>query len=176
MKNEGMPFGNRGFSMIEVLIALLLITIGVLGMVAMQARTIQYTQDSVQRNTAAMLADDLLELIRSNPDAEPKYRKVPGSAFPSVSSDDCNATSLTVDTQLGCWALQASNRLPGVNAKLLSDEFHICRTQTPGGDCGKGSTVEIQLAWHVKSGECMDENDTDGSSSTVCRYRLRAEI
>ncbi|MCR3769086.1 type IV pilus modification protein PilV, partial [Pseudomonas aeruginosa] len=47
---------ETGFSMIEVLVALVLISIGVLGMVAMQGRTIQYTQESVQRNAAAMLA------------------------------------------------------------------------------------------------------------------------
>ncbi len=169
------PRCQRGFSMIEVLIALLLIVIGVLGMVAMQARTIQYTQDSVQRNTAAMLANDLLELIRSNADAEENYRKTPGSAFPTVDAKDCQSTTLSVDRQLGCWALQARSRLPGVTDDLLTKEFRICHTRTPGGTCGQGSTVEIQLAWKVKKGECLDASDSDGKS-TVCRYRLRAEI
>ena len=54
--------------MIEVLVTLVLISIGVLGMVALQARTIQYTQDAVQRNTAAMLANDLVELMRAMPE------------------------------------------------------------------------------------------------------------
>ena len=39
--------------MIEVLITPLLVCIGVLGMVALQGKTIAYTQDSVQRNVAA---------------------------------------------------------------------------------------------------------------------------
>jgi type IV pilus assembly protein PilV len=169
------PRRQRGFSMIEVLIALLLIVIGVLGMVAMQARTIQYTQDSVQRNTAAMLANDLLELIRSNAKAEENYRKAPGSTFPKVDEKDCQSTTLSVDRQLGCWALQASSRLPGVTADLLKDEFHVCHTKTPGGTCGQGTSVEIQLAWKVKPGQCLDASDSS-DKSTVCRYRLRAEI
>jgi len=58
---------NKGFSLIEVLVALLLTTIGVLGMVALQGRSIQYTQDSVQRNTAILLSGDLIEIIRAHP-------------------------------------------------------------------------------------------------------------
>lgn len=58
---------NKGFSLIEVLVALLLTTIGVLGMVALQGRSIQYTQDSVQRNTAIVLAGDLIEIVRAHP-------------------------------------------------------------------------------------------------------------
>ncbi|KUJ92033.1 MAG: type 4 fimbrial biogenesis protein PilV, partial [Pseudomonas sp. 63_8] len=43
---------SRGFSMIEVLVTVLLICIGVLGLVALQGRTIAYTQDSAYRNAA----------------------------------------------------------------------------------------------------------------------------
>lgn len=58
---------DKGFSLIEVLVALLLTTIGILGMVALQGRSIQYTQDSVQRNTAIVLASDLIEIVRAHP-------------------------------------------------------------------------------------------------------------
>ena len=58
---------TKGFSLIEVLMALLLTTVGVLGMVALQGRSIQYTQDAVQRNTAVELANDLIEIVRANP-------------------------------------------------------------------------------------------------------------
>ena len=49
------PSAEAGFSMIEVLVTILLICIGVLGLVALQGRTITYTQDSALRNAAAML-------------------------------------------------------------------------------------------------------------------------
>lgn len=85
---------ETGFSMIEVLVALVLISIGVLGMVAMQGRTIQYTQESVQRNAAAMLASDLMEIMRADPDAvlnlraqlreDSVYYKAKGSDFPAA--------------------------------------------------------------------------------------------
>lgn len=75
---------SSGFSMIEVLVTLVLISIGVLGMVALQARTIQYTQDAVQRNTAAMLANDLVELMRAMPEGLADFYNAAGTTFPDL--------------------------------------------------------------------------------------------
>lgn len=69
LKSRHKPLYQSGFSMIEVLVALLLISIGVLGMIAMQGKTIQYTADSVERNKAAMLGSNLLESMRASPKA-----------------------------------------------------------------------------------------------------------
>ena len=166
--------GSQGFSMIEVLITLLLVTIGVLGMVALQGRTIGYTQDSIQRSTAATLANDLIEQIRANPTGLPAssgFYKAAGTGFPSLLSGGCSTTSVTASEQLACWSDRASKLLPGAS-DLLTADFYVCRTSAPG-TCSTtvGSAIEIQVAWVVKAGECLD-----GTSNTKCTYRLRAEI
>ena len=163
-----------GFSMIEILITLLLVTIGVLGMVAMQSRTISYTQDSVQRNAAAALANDLLELIRIQPTGLPAtsgFYKAAGTAFPTVGAGGCANTPVTAEQQLACWGEKAKKLLPGVTTARLTNNFYICRTTVPGTCAAAGSAVEIQLMWEVKAGECMDN-----TSNTTCIYRLRSEI
>lgn len=147
-------------------------------MVALQARTISYTQDTIQRNMAAILANDLLELIRANPTGIPAssgFFKAPGEAFPAKPGAGCSSTSATASEQLACWAERAEKLLPGATALLQSD-FYICRSQSPGPIGGTscpaiGSAIEIQIAWAVKAGECLD-----GTSNTKCTYRLRAEI
>lgn len=167
-----------GFSLIEILITLLLVTIGVLGMVAMQSRAIKYTQDSVQRNAAAALANDLLELIRIQPTGLPAtsgFYKAAGTAFPAVAGAGCVNTPTTAQQQLACWGQKASSLLPGA-ADLLTSEFYVCRTATPGTCAAAGSAVEIQLAWTVKAGECMDSTDVNDSTSVICHYRLRSDI
>lgn len=58
---------NAGFSLIEVLVTLLLTTLGILGMVALQANGVIYTQDSIHRNAAIELSNDLAAIIRANP-------------------------------------------------------------------------------------------------------------
>src|SRR5574344_793792 len=60
---------TKGFSLLEVMITLLLTTVGILGMVALQSKGIRYTQDAVNRNNAASLANDLIEIMRQYPDA-----------------------------------------------------------------------------------------------------------
>lgn len=167
-----------GFSMIEVLVTLLLISIGILGMVALQARTIQYTQDAVQRNNAAMLANDLVELIRAMPDGLPSFYNAANTAFPDAPSAGCTPLPSSASGQLGCWAEKAKATLPGAS-ELLTSEFYICRTDTANTCSGTGNAIEIQLAWQVRAGDCVEpqvSEDEDGNSQAVCHYRLRTQI
>jgi len=48
-----------GFTLIEVLVSILIFSGGILGMVAMQARAVQISSDSENRNRAASLANEL---------------------------------------------------------------------------------------------------------------------
>lgn len=181
------PRHNAGFSMIEVLVSLLITVIGVLGMVALQSKAIPYTQDSVQRNTAMMLADDLVDIIRTAGSCTTANGcvKAPSAGFPTK-SPSCNPTPATLSTQIGCWADQASRALPGADA-LLNKSFYICRSLVPGdvtvSACGTSSTsnteVEIQVAWTVKSAsECLDKGQASNptASSTTCTYRIRTRV
>ena len=157
---------ETGFSMIEVLVALVLISIGVLGMVAMQGRTIQYTQESVQRNAAAMLASDLMEIMRADPDAvlnlraqlreDSVYYKAKGSDFPAAPAR-CAPLPADAKERLGCWAQQASKDLPAAS--------DVYKRQT------KGSAIEIQVAWRAMDGACFNASD-----STLCTYSVRSEL
>ena len=168
---------SSGFSMIEVLVTLVLISIGVLGMVALQARTIQYTQDAVQRNTAGMLANDLVELIRAMPDGLPAssdFYNAQGTALPDLPTS-CTPLPESAADQLGCWAEKVRNALPGAS-DLLASEFYVCRTNTANSCSGSGNSIEIQLAWRVKEGDCVVPGTEPGADKTICRYRLRTQI
>ncbi len=181
---------NKGFSLIEVLVALLLTTVGVLGMVALQGRSIQYTQDSVQRNTAVSLANELIEIIRGNPQelynsAVPKSPVNNGMKASSLfykekaedftDREDCVTTTTrvaeTAKEQRDCWADKVEAMLPG-GAALFESDVSICRSSTPGDCDDAGSMLEISLAWQVRDGACLDADDSD---ATVCTYTVRVE-
>lgn len=55
-----------GFSMIEVLIALVVLAIGLLGFALMQTMNLRYTQSANNRTHATNLAYDLLDQMRAN--------------------------------------------------------------------------------------------------------------
>ncbi|MFJ3053613.1 MULTISPECIES: type IV pilus modification protein PilV [Pseudomonas nitroreducens/multiresinivorans group] len=184
----------KGFSMIEVLVSLLLICVGVLGMVAMQSRNIQYTQSSSQRNTAAMLASDLIEMIRSNRDAvlsaggqistTSNYYKAANSAFPTSAvaacrtASGCSSAEMATD-QMVLWSRQVSNALP-IDAALSTSSYVVCVDSTPATDaCDNiGSTIKIQLAWYSQENvACTVPNQPCGVDTANRRefYRISFE-
>ena len=181
---------SKGFSLIEVLVALLLTTIGILGMVALQGRSIQYTQDSVQRNTAVELANDLIEVMRANPSelfnlAPPKFPMNSGFKDTSIffkgaaALDGRNACVAapgkipkTAIELRDCWAATVEAKLPG-GADVFNNDVYICRSSTPGVCDNKGSMLEIHLAWQTREGACLDAADTN---ATVCTYTVRVEL
>ena len=57
---------QRGVSLIEVLITILLMSIGALGVAAMQIAGLQYNSGAAARTQASLLANDILDRIRSN--------------------------------------------------------------------------------------------------------------
>lgn len=67
-------FFQRGFSLLELLIALVVFSIGFLGVAKLQTVSKQANFESLQRSTAAHIAYGLLEDIRTNADAIDVYR------------------------------------------------------------------------------------------------------
>ena len=57
---------SRGFTLLETLIAFFVLTIGLLGAVALQAKAKQASYDSLQRTAALSLAQDIIQRIRVN--------------------------------------------------------------------------------------------------------------
>ncbi|MCY1400548.1 type IV pilus modification protein PilV [compost metagenome] len=180
---------QEGSSLIEVLVSLLLICIGLLGMAVAQGRAVQYTHDAALRSSAVMLANELLELMRSNRGAllgandrlaaSSAYYKADGDDLPTVTdSFDCagrdrsggGASVAKVD--LGCWRREVERLLP-VDDELLRRSFLICRSKDESSPCSSvdGASVRIQVAWRdARSGMC------DGDDSDVCTYTLRTEL
>lgn len=57
---------NAGFSMIEVLVAVLVLAIGLLGVAALQTHALKNNQSALQRSQASMLAYYMLDAMRAN--------------------------------------------------------------------------------------------------------------
>ena len=61
---------NKGFTLIEVLVAFIVLTVGLLGTVALQTTAKQASYDANQRSAALALANDIVERIRANDTAD----------------------------------------------------------------------------------------------------------
>ncbi len=91
--------GQHGVGLIEVLVALLVLSVGVLAIIGMQISGKQANYDAVQRTTASHLAQDLIERMRANPTGLSSYltgnRLGGGSLSAPARACDSSGTSCT---------------------------------------------------------------------------------
>lgn len=64
---------NRGFSLIEGLVAMVVLSIGMLGMAALYTTGFKTSRSAVLRNKGVLFATDIAARIRANPVAEADY-------------------------------------------------------------------------------------------------------
>lgn len=76
---------QRGATLVEVLISMLIIMLGVLGAVGLKVASTRAVADSNFRSTAAIYAQDMLERMRANPTraATGEYNFTPSTSLPS---------------------------------------------------------------------------------------------
>jgi type IV pilus assembly protein PilV len=58
---------QRGVSLLEVLVSVLVLGIGLLGVAALQTSSMRNTNSSLEKTMAVILTDSLAELLRANP-------------------------------------------------------------------------------------------------------------
>lgn len=61
------PRRQLGFGMIEVLVTLVILTVGLLGLASLQLTGLKGINNSLSRTTATMIAAEMAERIRANP-------------------------------------------------------------------------------------------------------------
>ena len=65
-KPKFLPRNARGMSLIEVLVAVLVLAVGLLGVAAMQALALRGSQGSLESSQAVMSANSIIEAMRAN--------------------------------------------------------------------------------------------------------------
>ncbi|RGP54704.1 MULTISPECIES: type IV pilus modification protein PilV [Pseudomonas] len=82
------PPAQRGFSLLEVLVALLLTTLGVFGAIGLQLNALRFSADSAHRAQALLMTNDLLERMRANRGALPLYAMTVSGECPEQSVEN----------------------------------------------------------------------------------------
>jgi type IV pilus assembly protein PilV len=113
--------GQRGNTMIEVLVTLIIVAFGLLGLGGLQMRMQLSDVESYQRAQALVLLDDITSRIAANRDQANAY--VTGVSTPLGSGMSCPTTSATLtetDTVQWCNALQgAAEKVGGSKAGAM---------------------------------------------------------
>jgi len=65
-KQENMLSNQSGFTLVEVLVALVILAIGLLGVAGLQNRSLSGNQGALYRSQAVLFANDIIERMRVN--------------------------------------------------------------------------------------------------------------
>ncbi len=128
-------YSQRGATLIEVLISLLLITIGLLGIAASQITSLKMTLSSYQRSQATVFANDIADRLRANikeaEEPDSKYL----SAMPNGVDHGTDCVSYTGALTSNCSIEKMAEQDVFDWAQRLRNEFNgegiICRDNSP---------------------------------------------
>ena len=118
-KKPNTTIHQRGFSLLEVMIALVIFSIGLIGLAGLQSASLSYNQSAYLRSQATYLAYNILDKMRANPQAAINgnydlatysYAGVNNACYYNTAGT-CNALQLA-QTDIYEWK-QAMDILPG---------------------------------------------------------------
>lgn len=173
-------FTSKGFSLVEVLIALFILAVGILGIIGLQLFAKQNNFDAIQRTTATALATDIVERMRMNKSALPSYisETAPvavNAALPNTctTAAPCNPEAVAAH-DLALWHALisgAAESAAGGNAGGLT-EASACIRQNPDGKAIEIGEHEyrIVIAWRGRTPLTNPTADTCGQDATGARY------
>lgn len=172
---------SKGFSLIEVMIALFILAVGVLGIIGLQLFAKQSNTEAIQRTAASALASDIVERMRMNKSALPSYisTQTPVPANTAIPDPDPCSNSVTpcapaavAARDLAIWhALISGAAAATAGGDNIGGLTHpsACVIQNPDGkDITIGqSEYRIVIAWRGTSTLANPTGDTCGNDATV---------
>jgi len=103
---------SKGFSLVEVMIALIIMSVGMLGIAGLYVQSMQAGRTSMLRHHAVTLAGDIADRIRANPIAGEAYEVATGADNGCVATGaTCNAQQMAAH-DISLWQAQAASFLP----------------------------------------------------------------
>ncbi len=117
---------SKGFTIVEVLVAMVILSIGVLSLGLLQLTAVQNTQGGHMRSQATILAYDMIDSMRANIPAVASGAYNITFAQPTPVADDCyglgaNCTTVQMATSdLSRWRNVLGNYLPAGSGQVTT--------------------------------------------------------
>lgn len=151
---------QRGVTLIEVLVAAMVLAVGLLGLAALLGSAMQSNQHANARTQAVFLASDMMDRVRANRVERGDYVGTdaqPDSCVRTWSYDDDQSVSAN---DLAEWTNQLGCYLPAGRGQITNVK-----------DADDNDILEVVVTWIATD----EESDNDGDQQTES-ITLRSEI
>lgn len=153
-------YRQAGYGLIEVLVAVLVLAVGLLGLAGLQTQSLRFNNEAYFRTQATMLAMDMADRLRSNLKTA---RTSPGSytftktestpeSFTDCTEGPCSPSQLA-QYDFKVWKDRAQDVLPGAEVALTPDT-------TGAATPWQGYTIEIEY------------RSSDNAAAQLFQYRV----
>ena len=140
-----------GFTLLETLVALVVLSVGMLGIAALYMEGLKAARSALMRTAAVSLAADMADRIRANPTAGLAWQGPPGGGGCINGGADCAPPELAAE-ELEIWLADVAARIPNGQGQIQVAEGPVM------------TTYDIQLDW-------VEPGQADPMS-----YNLRIEL
>lgn len=140
---------QQGFTLLEVMIALVIFAVGMIGLAGIQALSLENTHSSYARNQAILLAYEMADRMKANPTAGTAY-EITVSTVPNKPGTVCDTTACN-NTEMAAYdKWQWKDALP---KSLVSGKGSVIND--PAGS----DSYTITVYW---------DEDRTGATGTTC--------
>ena len=140
---------QAGTSLIEVLVSLLILSVGLLGMVGLQTVSLRNTQTAYLRTQATILSSDIIERMRANAQgvSAGSYNGATGTLSSAcLTATGCSAAALALH-DVAEWRAALGDGLPAGSGLVCLDATPDDGTvATPACD-GAGDNYAVKVWW-----------------------------
>ena len=133
-KQENLIKRVAGFTLVEVLIALIILSVGMLGIAGLYVHSMQAGRTSLFRHHAVTLAGDVADRIRANPRAAASYGLAGANNNCVNGGVNCSPPQMAAN-DIDLWDQQAADTLPNGTVTVVFDNGVL------------PPTYEITVAW-----------------------------
>lgn len=165
--------------MIESLVAIVVLSFGMLGVVGLQAAALQSNKEARYQSSAVRLARELGELMRGNKNvaiatttaANPYLVEFTGT-LPTTTTDcfaaACASTLDVASFQLREWLTRVAAELPGARVSVCFDDESFDAGGLPQWACNvtTGGTLVVKIGWTQATTDHAAVGSTGYGSST----------
>lgn len=169
-QHKNTMYKQHGFSLIEALVAFLILSIGMLGIASLQLISLKAGHTAELRTVAVIKTEEMLERIRNNPESVLSYISTVGGSGVSNGCNDsggsvvlCSKAKLAKD-DIYNWKLDLIANMPGGSTASID-------VLAPTAGVLPTATVTVTINWQER-----DRTDLGEAIMTNMSYSVTAHI